>query len=92
MKGMRTTAPQTNKSDFSHGSLVGNILRLAGPMTLALLVNTTRENCSIVQKRINEHFILGRQRARIEYYVNSVFWVAPLTDSDKIDGMEVSLP
>ena len=44
---------------------------------LALLVNTTRENCGVVQKRINEHFILGRQRSRIEYYVNSVFWTAP---------------
>ena len=41
---------------------------------LALLVNTTRENCSIVQKRINERFVLGRQRTRIEYYVNAVFW------------------
>ena len=29
-----------NQNDFSQGSLVGNILRLAGPMTLALLVNT----------------------------------------------------
>ena len=44
---------------------------------LALLVNTTRENCGIVQKRINERFILGRQRTKIEYYVNSVFWIAP---------------
>ncbi len=31
---------QTGKSDFSQGSLSSNILRLAGPMTLALLVNT----------------------------------------------------
>ncbi len=29
-----------NQNDFSQGSLVGNILRLAGPMTLALVVNT----------------------------------------------------
>ena len=41
---------------------------------LALLVNTTRENCAVVQKRINERFIVGRQRTRIEYYVNSMFW------------------
>ena len=33
-------AIQTNKSDFSQGSLTGNILRLAGPLVLALLVNT----------------------------------------------------
>lgn len=39
---------------------------------LVLLVNTTRENCGIVQKRINNHFIIGRQRTGIQYYVNSV--------------------
>ena len=51
---------------------------------LALLVNTTRENCGVVQKRINERFIIGRQRTKIEYYVNSVFWTPPieLTDPD----------
>jgi hypothetical protein len=41
---------------------------------LALLVNTTRENCGVVQKRINERFIIGRQRSRIQYYVNSMFF------------------
>ena len=40
---------------------------------LCLLVNTTRENCTVIQKRINYHFIIGRQRSGIEYYVNSVF-------------------
>ena len=44
---------------------------------LVLLVNTTRENCAVVQKRINRRFIQGRQRSGIEYYVNSVFWEAP---------------
>ena len=41
---------------------------------LVLLVNTTRENCVIIQKRINDRFIIGRQRSSIRYYVNSVFW------------------
>ena len=49
---------------------------------LALLVNTTRENCAIVQKRINERFIVGRQRSRIEYYVNSMFWVPTIELTD----------
>ena len=49
---------------------------------LALLVNTTRENCAIVQKRINERFIVGRQRSRIEYYVNSMFWVPTVELTD----------
>lgn len=39
---------------------------------LVLLINTTRENCRIIQKRINYHFIVGRQRTGIRYYVNSV--------------------
>ena len=44
---------------------------------LALLVNTTRENCGIIQKRINYRFIVGRQRTGIQYYVNSLFWRSP---------------
>lgn len=39
---------------------------------LVLLVNTTRENCSVVQKRINYKFVVGRQRTGVKYYVNSV--------------------
>lgn len=39
---------------------------------LVLMMNTTRENCKILQKRINYHFIVGRQRTGIQYYVNSV--------------------
>ncbi len=41
---------------------------------LVLLVNTTREDCTVIQKRINQKFIVGRQRSGIQYYVNSVFW------------------
>ena len=50
---------------------------------LALLVNTTRENCVIVQRRINERFIVGRQRVRIRYYVNSVFWTPQVEQTDE---------
>lgn len=39
---------------------------------LVLLVNTTRENCSIIQKRINWNFLVGRQRTGVRYYVSSV--------------------
>lgn len=39
---------------------------------LVLLINTTRENCKIIQKRINQNFIVGRQRIGVQYYVNSV--------------------
>lgn len=39
---------------------------------LVLLVNTTLENCSIIQKRINSNFIVGRQRTGVEYHVSPV--------------------
>ncbi len=39
---------------------------------LVLLMNTTLENCRILQKRINYHFIVGRQRTGIQYHINSV--------------------
>lgn len=39
---------------------------------LVLLINTTRENCKILQRRINEHFVVGRQRTGVHYHVNSV--------------------
>lgn len=39
---------------------------------LVLLVNTTRENCEVVKRRINKRFTVGRQRIRIQYYVNNV--------------------
>ena len=51
----------------------------------ALLVNTTRENCSVIQKRINMHFIIGRQRSSIQYYVNSVFWEPEFEQTDRSD-------
>lgn len=50
---------------------------------LALLVNTTRENCAVIQRRINERFIIGRQRTGIRYYVNSVFYVPHVEQTDK---------
>ena len=56
---------------------------------LVLLVNTTRENCTVIQKRINCRFIIGRQRTGIQYYVNSVFWqprVEPTDESGRRGG------
>ena len=39
---------------------------------LVLLSNTTRENCAVVQRRINKAFIINRQRIHVKYHVNSV--------------------
>lgn len=52
---------------------------------LTLLVNTTRENCDVIQKRIDRRFIVGRQRSGIEYYVNSVFWVPELGTTEDLE-------
>ena len=53
---------------------------------LVLLVNTTRENCGVIQKRINYRFIVGRQRSGVQYYVNSVFWVPQPGEKGLSDG------
>ena len=37
---------------------------------LVLLMNTTMENCRIIQKRIDEKFMINRQRISVRYYVN----------------------
>lgn len=44
---------------------------------LVLLVNTTLENCSIIQKRINSNFLVGRQRTGVEYHVSPVRCAPP---------------
>lgn len=49
------------------------ICRYGRGQYLVLLTNTTLENCKVVQRRINEHFITRRQRTGVEYHVNSVF-------------------
>lgn len=39
---------------------------------LVLLVNTTFEDCGIIQERINRRFTAGWNRTSVRYYVNSV--------------------
>lgn len=51
------------------------VSRYGSGQYLVLLINTTLENCSIIQKRINDRFLEGWQRTEIQYYVNSVFGV-----------------
>ncbi|MBQ1911208.1 MAG: bacterial transcriptional activator domain-containing protein [Erysipelotrichaceae bacterium] len=40
---------------------------------LVLLMNTTMENCEIIQKRIDQKFMINRQRISIRYYVNPLW-------------------
>ena len=39
---------------------------------LILLINTTEENCHIIEKRINDHFLTSRQRTGVSYSVNNL--------------------
>jgi two-component SAPR family response regulator len=39
---------------------------------LILLINTTEENCRIVEQRINSNFLTGRQRTGVSYSVNGL--------------------
>lgn len=40
---------------------------------LVLLMNTTMENCQIIQKRIDQKFMINRQRISVRYYVNPLW-------------------
>lgn len=53
---------------------------------LTLLINTTRESCTVVQKRINEKFVIGRQRIGIRYHVNSV--LCPIGKQESLETAE----
>ena len=55
---------------------------------LVILVNTTLENCDVIQRRINDHFKIGRQRIGIQYHVSSVFWSPKLKHMDERDRRE----
>lgn len=52
-----------------HGDIVNQFGR---GQYLVLLINTTRENCEVVQERINRNFHSGHQRVGIRYHVNCV--------------------
>ncbi|MBR1780609.1 MAG: hypothetical protein IJ751_04300 [Oscillospiraceae bacterium] len=41
---------------------------------LILLINTSKENCAIIERRISSNFLIGRQRTGVEYSVNSVIF------------------
>lgn len=78
--------PQLEELTMRMGDAVRRTVRRGDSMTrygkgqyLVLLINTSLEDCAIIQRRINQRFIVGRQRSAIQYYVNSVFW-DPQTD------------
>ena len=55
---------------------------------LVLLVNTSRENCGVVQRRIDQDFRSGRQRTGVDYEIKSVI-ISPVTffkEKEQING------
>lgn len=52
-----------------HGDIVN---QYGNGQFLVLLINTTRENCSVVERRINQKFMAEGQRTGVRYHVNSV--------------------
>ena len=62
------------KSSVRHGDIIS---RYGHGQFLVLLINTTREDCDIVENRINRNFSTGRQRTGVQYHVNSVICEAP---------------
>ena len=52
-----------------HGDIIN---QYGSGQFLILLINITREDCRIIENRISQKFIVGRQRTGIEYHVNSV--------------------
>ena len=54
-------------TSIRHGDAVN---RYGKGQYLVLLVNTTLENCAVVQKRINNNFLIGRQRTGAVSYTH----------------------
>lgn len=58
---------------IKHSVRHGDVINQYGKgQFLVLLVNTTRENCRIVERRINNKFTAEGQRTGVQYHVNSV--------------------
>lgn len=48
------------------------VTRYGNGQYLILLMNTTREGCEIIQKRVSVYFFSGRHRMALRFYVNGV--------------------
>ena len=51
---------------------------------LILLTNVSRENCGIIQKRINNRFRMGRRRTEVLYYLKSVIYTPEEAQQEKL--------
>lgn len=57
------------KSSVRHGDIIN---QYGKGQFLVLLINTTRENCAIIERRINQKFMAEGQRTGVRYHINSV--------------------
>lgn len=57
------------KQSVRHGDIIN---QYGKGQFLVLLINTTRENCGVVERRINNKFTAEGQRTGVQYHVNSV--------------------
>jgi two-component SAPR family response regulator len=57
------------RKSVRHGDIINHY---GNGQFLVLLINTTREDCVIVERRINQKFIVEGQRTSVQYHINSV--------------------
>lgn len=57
------------RESIRHGDVIS---QYGSGQFLILLINITREDCDVVEDRINSKFVTGRQRISVQYHVNSV--------------------
>lgn len=57
------------QNSIRHGDIVS---QYGKGQFLVMLINTTRENCEIVERRISQHFTVGRQRIGVQYHVDCI--------------------
>lgn len=57
------------QNSIRHGDVVS---QYGKGQFLVMLVNTTRENCEIIERRISQKFTVGRQRIGVQYHVDCI--------------------
>ncbi|MCI8319437.1 MAG: hypothetical protein HFH02_00015 [Dorea sp.] len=57
------------QSSVRHGDIVS---QYGKGQFLVMLINITRENCELIEKRISQKFLTGRQRIGVQYHVDCI--------------------
>lgn len=70
MKELSERLMQAIQNSVRHGDVVSQYGR---GQFLVMLINITRENCEIIERRISQRFAVGRQRIGVEYHVDCIY-------------------